>query len=152
MSSFWFVKTRERKIAMDFVFVILISTLWRYCRTNKKVCDIHVKIFKLKNGQRRSEVNPQIRTFPKVKKKLFKRGLRGDDCIICKHCMRENLKWHAMVPLWGVELVGKLQRKSIKAFLPKHQKNRDLPEKKSRVRKIAIPRKSPQVRTHSVVL
>ena len=35
---------------------------------------------------------------------MFQRGLRGDDSNICKQ--RENLKWHAVVPFWGVELVG----------------------------------------------
>ena len=46
---------------------------------------------------------------------MFHRGLGGNDSIICKHCV-ENLKWHTVVPLWGVELVGKLRVKLSERF------------------------------------
>ena len=46
---------------------------------------------------------------------MFHRGLGGNDSIICKHCV-ENLKWHTVVPLWGIELVGKLRVKLSEVF------------------------------------
>ena len=42
ISRFWYIKTRGRKLTIEFFFVILSSTLWRFYRANKK-SHIHLK-------------------------------------------------------------------------------------------------------------
>ena len=45
ISCFWYIKTRGRKIAIEHVFAILISTSWRFYQAHKKICNIHLEIF-----------------------------------------------------------------------------------------------------------
>ena len=48
ISCFWYIKTRGRKIAIEHVFAILISTSWRFYQAHKKICNIHLKEIFLK--------------------------------------------------------------------------------------------------------
>ena len=52
ISRFWYIKTRGRKIAIEFFFLaILISTLWRsYRAKKKKFCDLHFNFFEPTNS------------------------------------------------------------------------------------------------------